>query len=315
MILLLEPTPERDLPSGGYRYNRAVGDWLELQDLGGRRRVSPPGLDEVARSHGAALLVDALFGGEAAPALEAAQEGHVLLHWLPFDAPDLSREDRDRLRSELDRLIRVAKSVVVTAASTARRVREIWPGLPVSTVCPAVDDIFHQASHLSTDDTPTIVCVGAITPLKGQHVVAAAAASAPFPCRLLLVGEAGDPSYLDAIDQAARDAEVIVTGPLPPAGVAAALSRATIYASASRLESFGMANLEAVTVGTPVVLTHVGDVAAHVRASGGAVVAPGDDDAFIRAVHEALQSRLPPPPFPERTWDQVGDELRRAMTQ
>lgn len=60
--------------------------------------------------------------------------------------------------------------------------------------------------------------------------------------------------------------------------------------------------------GTPIVATDVGDVGVFVG-SGGTVVPPGDDDAFVDAVRSWRGRRLPPR---VRGWDRVGREVIEA---
>ncbi len=171
------------------------------------------------------------------------------------------------------------------------------------------------------DGQTMVLAVGRINPVKRmQHIVQAVAAlpwplpaalaaaplasfpfaSSPFPpstlaplppspspLRLVLLAAAGDEAELR---RAAAQAPQLDLQILLAEDVAPYLAAADLYVSAARNESFGLANLEAMVAGLPMVCTAVGGVP---EVTGGAAwLVPGGEADLVARLTQALQALL-----------------------
>lgn len=102
-----------------------------------------------------------------------------------------------------------------------------------------------------------ILAVGQLIPLKRFELIIDAMPYLPDNCRLVILGDGDKELYL------LRAKEIGVCPPLITSTdtVGLYLAAADIFVSASATESFGMAILEAMMAGLPVVCTKVGGVA------------------------------------------------------
>jgi len=131
----------------------------------------------------------------------------------------------------------------------------------------------------------------------------------------VFVGDTGSaPSYFASVRDAASDLDATFAGPLSHHQLAELMARADLYASASRLESYGMATAEAAAVGLPMVVTRVGDVASSLEDHPGACTVPAfDAGAFVTAVQGALEAGPSVPRFPPaRRWNDAAREFVAA---
>jgi glycosyltransferase involved in cell wall biosynthesis len=102
------------------------------------------------------------------------------------------------------------------------------------------------------------------------------------PARLVLVGDGPERAAVEARARARGLGDAVAfVGPRPD--VAADLAHADVFLLPSETESFGVAALEAMSAGVPVVAYRVGGLP-DVIADTGALVAPFDVDAFAGAV-------------------------------
>jgi glycosyltransferase involved in cell wall biosynthesis len=102
---------------------------------------------------------------------------------------------------------------------------------------------------------------------------------------LAIVGDGPDRPMLEAM---AHDLPVEFLGGRPRAGVAKLMREADIFVSASVVETFGIAPLEALAAGLPVVATSAYPVADLISQLGGLIVPPADSLALSEAVTSAL---------------------------
>jgi glycosyltransferase involved in cell wall biosynthesis len=135
-------------------------------------------------------------------------------------------------------------------------------------------------------EPPHVVAIGRLDPVKRMEAVVQACARLGRPVRLTVLG-GGDAARLRALvpPGTALAVDVHVTD-----DVAACLATADVYVSASRNESFGLANLEALAQGVPAVCTAVGGVP---EVTGGAAwLVPAGDVGLAERLAEAVRMLL-----------------------
>jgi glycosyltransferase involved in cell wall biosynthesis len=137
---------------------------------------------------------------------------------------------------------------------------------------------------------PTVVCVARLHPDKGVDVLVEASArlrARGVDHQVVVVGAAqpGNDTYRRELDQrlASVGSHVQLRGDVP--AVAPLLLSADVYVQPSRSEAFGLAILEAMSLGLPVVATRVGGVPELVVDDvTGLLVAPDDPVALADAI-------------------------------
>ncbi|MDQ1740957.1 MAG: hypothetical protein QOE53_2609 [Pseudonocardiales bacterium] len=298
------------LPSGGNSYDRRVCDGLAA--LGWSVHEHPvagdwPRPDRVAEAalagvlvglaDGAVVLLDGLVASAVPDVLlpEARRLRLVVLLHMPLE--DLS--ERAVLLS--------AAAVITTSHWTRGRVLERYRLDPdaVHAAQPGV-----AAADLAPG-TPTggeLLCVGAVTPVKGVDVLLDALAMvSDLPVRCVWVGSlTRDRDYIRALRRQISDGglgdRVLLAGPRTGEELAAAYAAADVLVLPSRAEANGMVITEALARGLPVIATAVGGVAEALGcgadgARPGLLVPPDQPPALAAALRHwvadaQLRSRL-----------------------
>lgn len=271
------------VPSGGNAYDRRVR--LGLAEMGWAvRQVAVDGAWPRPSSSARAALGDVLAGlpdgavvlldGLVACGVPDVVVPHasrltlvVLVHLsLAEEAPDLAAAELEVLTA--------ASAVVATSPWTARRlgldhVRVATPGVDPAPVASG------------TNGAGRLLCVGSITPTKGQDLlISALAAVADLPWTCDLVGPVRrDPAHVSlvrvAIARHRLDDRIRITGPLVGPPLQAVFDAADVLILPSRVEAYGMVLTEALARAVPVLATDVGGVRETVG-DAGLVVAPAD---------------------------------------
>lgn len=186
--------------------------------------------------------------------------------------------------------LKLADWVCSTSADMARQARTIFPHQRVSVVPFGIDtSLFSPLPSTRPSDVITIGTVKALDQRYGIDVLLRAFAelrrrvAQEHPdlagsLRLLIVG--GGPEA-DSLRGLARelgiDGVTRFAGPVPHEEVPLYLHQMEIYVALSRLESFGVAVLEASACALPVVVSDVGGLPEVVVDGRTGIVVPGDD--------------------------------------
>lgn len=151
------------------------------------------------------------------------------------------------------------------------------------------------------DDAWHVLAIGRINPVKRLELIVEACLALERPLTLTLLAE-GDAGPLQRLVDGRPGARVELRVH-PVDDVAPYLAAADAYVSTSLNESFGIANLEALCMGTPAVCTAVGGVP---EVTGGAawLIPPAAADS-VRALTAALAS-LRDDPGECRRWAEAG---------
>lgn len=191
-----------------------------------------------------------------------------------------------------------AAAVVATSDWTRRRLLHQYALRPdaVHVAEPGVDP---AEIAPGTDSGAELLCVAAVTPLKGHDVLLDALAMTGDPrLRCVCVGSlTRAPDFVaglrSRIRDAGMDANVRLAGPLTGARLAAAYATADALVLASRTEAYGMVVTEALACGLPVIATEVGGLpeALGFGVDGsrpGILVRPGEPAALAAAIRSWL---------------------------
>jgi glycosyltransferase involved in cell wall biosynthesis len=341
--LVLAYPGDLETRTGGYLYDRRLA--LELETRG--------------------WAVDRLSLGEGFPFPSAEQRrvAHdrlarvadgttVLLDGLGLGAmPDLAHEARDRLdlvalvhhplcletglepaqAAMLERSERAAlsavRAVVVTSDRTADTLVTLLGVSPaaITVAVPGTDPA--PPAPGSSDGVIRMLCVGAVTPRKGQALLVEALAGVPGEWRLTIGGSLErDPGTARALQAVISRADlgdrVELLGELSAAALDARYAACDLFVSASLYEGYGMALTEALARGLPIVAAAGGAVADTVPEAAGLLVPPGDVPALRAALascvaEPALLARLRRGALEARDrlprWDDCAARVERVL--
>jgi glycosyltransferase involved in cell wall biosynthesis len=272
-------------PSGGNVYDRRVIDglasvgWVVREHSARGAWPSPSDLELAglaallgALPDDALVLIDGLIVSAAPEALQkqAARLRMVALVHMPLG------DERER------RALACARAIIVTSEWTRSRLPEggvhvVTPGVGAAPLAPG------------TADGHSLICVAAITPVKGIDRLVAAL---PEALRCVCVGSlARDPAYVAAVRRqiAESGADVVLAGPLFGASLDRAYAAADLLVLPTRAETYGMVVTEALARGLPVVATAVGGVPESMGTAAdgsvpGMLVPPEDQSALELAL-------------------------------
>ncbi|GAB3562695.1 glycosyltransferase family 4 protein [Amycolatopsis endophytica] len=301
LFVLPGDVDDPELPSGGNVYDRRVVAGLTA--LGRSvRQVAVAGswphpdaaaraaLDRALRHADGLVVLDGLVacGVPEVVVPHARRLRLVVLVHMPLGEetgadPGLDARERETLRA--------AWAVVTTSARTAQWLVRHHGLASTRVVVPGTD-----AAPLAEGDA--LLCVGSLTPHKGQDVLVealAAVADLDWTCTL-----AGPLRRSPAFAERVRDliawhdltSRVTLTGPLTGARLDRAYGRAGLLVLPSRSETYGMVVTEALARGIPV-LASAGEDALGRAADGsvpGLLFPPGDVSALAAALRSWLGS-------------------------
>lgn len=331
--------------TGGYEYDRRMIDALRgrnwavaVRELAGEFPHASTSARSGAAStlaacpDGTVVVIDGLALG-ALPAeveREAARLSIVALVHMPLaDETGLSQQQADEFRRMEQRALTACRLVIVTGHSTVDTL--VAYGIDrarIAVVEPGTDRA--PLARGSRSGSVHLVSVATVHAGKGHELVVRALASVPTRnWRLTIAGSlerdrAAAERLRAAIAAGGLEDHVSLTGEADAARVAALYDDADAFVLATLKESYGMAVLDALARGLPIVSTTTGAIPTLVGGDAGILVPPGDIDALTRALSrviddEPLRRRLAEGARRVRdrlpTWDVAGDRLSIALEQ
>lgn len=303
-VVLVVPggVDDETTPSGGNLYDRRMRDGLAAAGFGVREiavagawpKPAEAARAELARSldalpNGGVVLLDGLVAcgvPEVIVPRAARLRLAVLVHMpladdvgLPGDvAAELDRRERKTLAA--------AAAVVATSKATARRLAERH-GLGTVAVVPPGADRAPLAVGSATGGR--LLCVGSVSPLKGQDVlVEAMAGLADLEWYCQCVGPTRDLEFVaglhERIEQLGLADRNRLLGPRTQEQLRPIYAASDLLVLPSRAESYGMVVTEALARGIPVVGSDVGGVPEALGDTADGVpglLVPPDDPAAL----------------------------------
>ncbi len=331
-----------DTRSGGYLYDRRVADGLRaagdtvvrvsLPESGPRRALAH-NLRPAVRRRLAALDVDALLVDELChPSLAFCPlpaPAVAVVHHLRCSEPGptwIRRADRALERRFLAR----CDAYVCNGETTRETVEALVDPRPAVVARPGWDRLLDGSPDAVASRDPAtplrIVTVGTVLPRKGHPTLLDGLARVDAPWTLDVVGATPDPGYAAALR--ARTAALGVAdrvrfrGRAPDERLREHLRAADLFAMPSTYEGYGIAALEAMGAGCPVVASAAGGAREFVDGENGALVDPGDaagvtrtveryarDPAALRTASEAALETVRAHP----TWTETATRVRAFL--
>ena len=228
-------------------------------------------------------------GGMAAGSPEAGR--------TPAETPGVTPGEAVR-RADEGAVLRGARAVIATSAWTAQWLRTAYAleHGSVHLVPPGADSAPLAGASRSGE---RLICVGALTAIKGHDVlVEALALDADLDWSCRLVGSPRiEPVFVEALHARARaagvDHRLEFTGPVAPERMSAVYADADLLLVPSRMETFGMAAIEALARGIPVLGSAVGGLPEAVGESPsgdrpGLLTPPGNPALLARELRRWL---------------------------
>lgn len=290
--------------SEAYKWSPALASWL---------RGKVRGFDVVH--------VHAVFSHASIAAGRACRAAHVPYIVRPLGTLDPWSLDRRAWRKRVllacggRRLLRSATAIHYTTAGEQRLAEERLPFLRHGVVAPlGVDDgLFTDSSSPTREHT--LLALSRLDVKKGFDLLIEAfhAATADGPLadwRLVMAGD-GDPAYVAFLRELARrgpaSKRISFTGWVDSTARAAALRSASLFALPSHQENFGVAVVEAMAAGVPVIVTPGVNLAADIQSAGAGWMTHQTSDALTATLRLAMTDA------PERS--RRGDNARRFAEQ
>lgn len=189
------------------------------------------------------------------------------------------------------------KSSYISNGFNSKRIFVIPYGLPTKLV-DAIENVRRVSKEriAAADGAPkpyNILCVGQISLGKGQYYLALAAkalAAGGMPLQLTFVGQA-DPDYLDSITN--LNVEFTHIPHLPHNEVLDRMKSSDMVALLSLEDGFGMVVTEALSQGTPVVVSKYAGAAEIIsRCGGGITVDPLSTEEVVAAIESCIAGKV-----------------------
>jgi glycosyltransferase involved in cell wall biosynthesis len=294
-----------DERSGGFLYDRRVADGLRARGDTVVRVSLPEDLSLRAVAHGFDPRIRRRLRRLDADVVVADELCHRSLAFVDLPGPTValvhhlrSSEPGPPLRRRVDRALErrfLARcdAYICNGSVTRDAVADLVDPTPAAVAPPGADRLAESPVPPTPPprgpDAPLRLCtVGTVLPRKGHATLLDGLAAVDAPWRLDVVGAEPDPGYAAALR--ARAAALGVTdrvrfhGRVSDAALRDRLVAADAFAMPSTYEGYGIAYVEAMWFGCPVVASAAGGARAFVDGANGVLVDPGDATAVTRAV-------------------------------
>lgn len=276
----------------------------------------------------------------AARAANAAGVRYVVSPHGSLD-PALAYRGRTRKRLTMAlwqrQMLERASLIHVTTPVEANLIADVAPLVPRAVVPVGIhwrefqelpDRSAFREQRLDGYDGPLILFLSRLSYKKGIDLLinAFARLRRELSSRLVIAGpddERLTPSLASLARRTGVESEVMFVGPLFGEERLAALAAADAWVLSSQSENFGVAVIEAMAAGCPVVISPKVNLAPQIRQAGAGLIADLQPDALAEALHSVLTDaelrrklvRIGSGFASQFDWRKVGDELERVYTQ
>jgi glycosyltransferase involved in cell wall biosynthesis len=225
----------------------------------------------------------------------------------PHGALDPWLGKRGRVRKRLtdalwqSRMLKRAAALHVTSEEEARLIDGVAPNVPRAVVPIGIrwDDFQTLPSpgefrnrYLRGHSGPVVLFLGRLTFKKGLDVLVAGFARAAVPDAVLAIVGPDDERMQPGLESLAKQAgigsRIVFTGMLRGEDKAGALAAADVWALPSHTENFGLAVVEALAAGRPVLLSPAVNIAHEAGAARAATICEPDANEFGYALAALL---------------------------
>lgn len=241
-------------------------------------------------------------------AFAAASAAGVPYIVSPHGALDPFLRRRGRLRKAITttawqrRMLAQARLLHVTSQGEADLIGDLAPGVPRAVVPLGVDldefadlpdrNVF-RTDRLGGYDGPVILFLGRLTFKKGIDVLIEAFSRVrrELRSRLVIAGpddEGLEPALRAVAQRFGVAGDVALVGPVYGRDRLAALACADVWALSSHSENFGVAVVEAMAAGLPVVISPAVNIASEIAAARAGIIAELTPEAFGRELQALL---------------------------
>ena len=251
----------------------------------------------------------------------------ALVHHPLADERGLSLARRHCLLASERAALAAVGRVITTSPWTARRLADF--GLQPSRVSTVEPGVTPLALARADGEPPRLLCVGTVSPRKGQDLLVRALArlrDTPWHCDCI-GSSTRDPDFAGAvaglIHEAGLDDRIQLHGECDDAHLRAAYAGADLFVLPSHYEGYGMVVTEAISAGLPVLTTTGGALSETLPPGAGIAVPPDDVDALTEALAALIGDRARRHALREgarkaraalRDWPQAGAEFAAALS-
>ena len=198
-------------------------------------------------------------------------------------------------------MLKRAAALHVTSEEEARLIADVAPDVPRAVVPIGIrwDDFqtlpppgSFRDRYLGGHSGPVVLFLGRLTFKKGLDVLVAGFARAAVPDAVLAIVGPDDEGMQPGLESLARHAgigsRVVFTGMLRGEDKAAAIAAADVWALPSHTENFGLAVVEALAAGRPVLMSPAVNIAHDAGAARAAAICEPDANEFGYALGALL---------------------------
>ncbi len=190
----------------------------------------------------------------------------------------------------------LATAVVGNAAATVRELRSVWrlPGAKVAMFWNSIPDPAAARPDVPQRQQTRILCPGRLHLCKGQDVLMRALPAVLRGAPGVEVVFAGGGTEREPLERLAGELGLLhivrFAGALPRTELLRAMGEAALVVVPSRDEAFGLVNIEAMAMGTPVVASRVGGIPEIVRDGvDGLLFEPGNAEELAACLVRLLK--------------------------
>ncbi|MEO1482680.1 MAG: glycosyltransferase family 4 protein [Myxococcota bacterium] len=251
MLKFVVPGPIQTL-TGGFIYDRRMAEALGFSVIELKEPAPNPGEEKVLNNLTGAVLIDGLSLAHVRVESLVARPFALVHH-------PVSLEDGQTVTAKESQLFRQMEGIITTSHHTAAVLRNFGVNPDrVRTVQPATDPV-PLGPAVRAEGPVRLLCIASVTPRKGHDRLLSAFERLGDGFELELIGSADHtPEWSKEILGHARRLRVTHRPRVSEADRIAALHRADLFVFASAYEGFGMAPVEAIRAGVPVVSTRAG---------------------------------------------------------